>query len=339
MFIRETVSPTAHTPDPSDAITNSNFMRSICASLGHAVAGFESNGGNFAFTSISFFCSGQEGRVWVWSEFFAGTAVGMIGLAALIAVEYIAPIERYTLKQRVPGIVMQYFGGWVGLALIWPIQQLWYAIGVHHYIIPLWSWLRPLGLFGFALQILVILAAWDFVRYWRHRAEHRWFWPIHAVHHSPTELHAANDIGHPLQGFIELAFVTVPMSFIQFSGPVTPFVVGMISSMLTVYIHSPTTAHLGPLWRVVVDPRFHRIHHSLEERHFNKNFAVCFSLWDTLFGTAYWPEPGEWPATGVKEYPAPRSFREFLLLPFSALKLNDDKEGEKVNGAIRALER
>ena len=66
---------------------------------------------------------------------------------------------------------------------------------------------------------------------------------------------------------------------------------------------------------MIVDPRFHRIHHSLEPRHFDRNFAVCFSFWDSLFGTAYWPKKGEWPAVGVKEYPAPRNFWEYLMLP------------------------
>jgi sterol desaturase/sphingolipid hydroxylase (fatty acid hydroxylase superfamily) len=202
--------------------------------------------------------------------------------------------------------------------MVWPVQHLWTSLGFKSYLIPLWSLLSPLRWWGYAIEVLIVLLVWDFARYWRHRAEHKWFWPIHAVHHSPDQLHAANSLGHPLQGFIELALVTIPLSLIQFSGPTDFPIVSAISSALTLYIHSPTHATLGPAWRVIVDPRFHRIHHSLEPRHFDKNFAVCFSIWDSLFGTAYWPEKGEWPAVGVKEYPAPRNFWQFLILPLGA---------------------
>ena len=66
---------------------------------------------------------------------------------------------------------------------------------------------------------------------------------------------------------------------------------------------------------MIVDNRFHRIHHSLEERHFDKNFGICFSIWDFLFGTAY--EPGdEWPHVGLADRMPPNSVREFLLHPF-----------------------
>lgn len=256
---------------------------------------------------------------WDWSEFWRGTAVGTCGLVLCICLEAWAPVERYTLKQRLPGVVMQYFGGWVGLALIWPLQQLWTDVGVKPYMVPLWSVLHPLRWWGYLIEIVIVLMVWDFLRYWRHRAEHKWFWPIHVVHHAPDELHAANSIGHPLQGFIELAMVTIPMSFVKFSGPSVPAIAWSISGVLALYIHCPTKLHLGPLWRFLVDPRFHRIHHSLEPRHFNKNFSVCFSLWDAMFRTAYWPTKGEWPAVGVKEYPAPRTFWQYLVLPLANL--------------------
>ena len=38
--------------------------------------------------------------------------------------------------------------------------------------------------------------------------------------------------------------------------------------LLTYYIHSPIDVHFGRLRKVLVDNRFHRIHHSIEPRHF-----------------------------------------------------------------------
>jgi sterol desaturase/sphingolipid hydroxylase (fatty acid hydroxylase superfamily) len=43
----------------------------------------------------------------------------------------------------------------------------------------------------------------------------------------------------------------------------------------------------------------HRIHHSREPQHRDRNLAFIFPLWDVLFGTYYHPHPTEYPATGL----------------------------------------
>ena len=231
-------------------------------------------------------------------------------------IEQFDVLERYSLLSRIPGVMMNIAQVVLSGALAWPIQKLWAFAGIGAFVtVPLWRWLAPLGTVGYVLQCLTLLMVSDFLVYWRHRAEHKWFWPIHAVHHSPTELHAANDIGHPMQVWYNLLFVSIPLSLFQFDGPGTPVFVLFVSSLLTYYIHSPINLHFGPLRKVLVDNRFHRIHHSLEERHFNKNFAICFSIWDRLFGTAYDPEPDEWPKVGLANVAPPKSLRDYLLLP------------------------
>ena len=74
-------------------------------------------------------------------------------------------------------------------------------------------------------------------------------------------------------------------------------------------------ASLGPLRAWFVDNRYHRIHHSLEERHFDRNFGAFTTLWDRLFGTHYAPEPGEWPDVGLAEVGEPGGVREWLDQP------------------------
>jgi sterol desaturase/sphingolipid hydroxylase (fatty acid hydroxylase superfamily) len=106
------------------------------------------------------------------------------------------------------------------------------------------------------------------------------------------------------------------MSLIRIDGPATPVAVGFVLNLLTYYIHSPVDVHFGPLRKVLVDNRFHRIHHSVEPRHFDKNFGVCFSIWDRWFGTAYDPAPDEWPQVGLAGVDPPRTIRDYLLLPF-----------------------
>lgn len=67
---------------------------------------------------------------------------------------------------------------------------------------------------------------------------------------------------------------------------------------------------------VIVDNRFHRIHHSLDEKHFDKNFGIAMSLWDWIFGTAHWPSKDEWPKVGVAGVDQPRNVVDFLALPW-----------------------
>ncbi|MCH8617174.1 sterol desaturase family protein [Sphingomonas sp. SM33] len=244
-----------------------------------------------------------------------GASLALFLLSLCVAIEYVSPRGRYTLRQRIPGTLMQVVGSTLLISLIIPLHMLWDGLGIGPVVtVPLWSWLSPLGVAGYALQVLVALALLDFLRYWRHRAEHEWFWPIHAVHHAPRELHAANSIGHPLQAIPEFFFVAVPLSFVAFDGPGTPIAVNLVSSLLTVYIHTASDFHFGPLRAAVVDNRFHRIHHSVEAHHIDKNYGICFSLWDRIFGTAYWPRPNEWPEVGIEDAP-PATVRDFLLYP------------------------
>jgi sterol desaturase/sphingolipid hydroxylase (fatty acid hydroxylase superfamily) len=256
-------------------------------------------------------------------------ALTLFTIAVCVAIEQVSALERYSLKARIPGTLMNAAGVIGSIVLMWPIHKLWSWLDPHAILnIPLWQWLQPMGRFGYALQFLLLVVVADFLAYWRHRAEHRWFWPIHVVHHSPHELHAANDIGHPVQVLFSIAFISVPMSLFQIDGPGTPFMVGFVVSLLSYYIHSPIDVHFGPFRKVMVDNRFHRIHHSLEPKHFHRNFGICFSLWDRMFGTAYDPEPGEWPKVGVAGVKPPRTIGEYLMLPAPLLRRSPPEPGD-----------
>jgi sterol desaturase/sphingolipid hydroxylase (fatty acid hydroxylase superfamily) len=270
-------------------------------------------------------------------DWLVGLTSGVLPIAYVIlvccVVEQVGALERFSIAARIPGFLMNIVQIVLGAVLTWPIARLWSWLGIGPLVtIPLWRWLQPYGVAGYVLQFLILILVVDFLAYWRHRAEHAWFWPVHAVHHAPTELHAANDIGHPVQVWFSLLFISLPLSLFQIDGPGTPVAVVFIVILLSYYIHSPVSVHFGPLRKVLVDNRFHRIHHSLEERHFDKNFGICFSLWDRLFGTAYDPAPGEWPSVGLASVPAPRSLREFLLLPLHVRRGGGQRADEGSNG-------
>jgi sterol desaturase/sphingolipid hydroxylase (fatty acid hydroxylase superfamily) len=268
-------------------------------------------------------------------QLLVGLAAGALVTAFIIvfctAIEHISVIERYSLRARLPGLAMNLVQTPLSMMLAWPIGNFWRSLTIGKVVtIPLWTWLAPLGAAGYALQFLVLAMLTDFLVYWRHRTEHVLFWPIHMVHHSPTELHAANDIGHPMQVWFSIVFISIPLSLVQIDGPATPVAVSFVLLLLTYYIHSPIDVHFGALRKVLVDNRFHRIHHSIEPRHFNKNFGICFSLWDRWFGTAYDPAPDEWPEVGLKNIDPPRTIRDYLLLPFRAGRM--ERGGDGVGG-------
>jgi sterol desaturase/sphingolipid hydroxylase (fatty acid hydroxylase superfamily) len=168
-----------------------------------------------------------------------------------------------------------------------------------------------------AAPLAVVLAATvhDFFFYWFHRTQHRFLWRWHAVHHSIRDLSAINSYHHVSETLMSLVLLTIPTSLIvSDAGPALPFV-NLALWLHIVWIHSPTRATLGPLRAVFVDNRFHRIHHSLEPHHFDHNFGAFTTLWDRVFGTAWFPTKDEWPDVGLAEVDQPRTIGEWLDLP------------------------
>ncbi|MFL0412449.1 sterol desaturase family protein [uncultured Sphingomonas sp.] len=253
----------------------------------------------------------------LWSDVVGALFGAVVLLAACVVIEIVAGTERLRLRDRATGAMLVLIGSALAPVISWPLQKLWFALDLGHIVVPLWPALEPLGVVGYGIAVACFVLLMDFLRYWRHRAEHRWFWSIHKVHHSPTELHAANSIGHPLQVIPDFLFVSLPLSLFQFPGAEVPLVIGFVVSFLSVHIHSPVRIHFGPFRRIVVDNRFHRIHHSVEERHFDRNFGICFSFWDAMFGTVHWPKRGEWPDVGVQGERFPETVAEFLAMPFA----------------------
>ena len=199
-------------------------------------------------------------------------------------------------------------------ALIAPVlSYAWVSCFGRHVLLDL-SWLPA------PVLVVGILLYRDFLNYWQHRFDHFAFWPVHAVHHSQVELHAANGYGHPFQLFTEFLVITVPLSFVDTGHTMMPLWVTLIGSIQAMVIHSPLRLHLGPLRRVFNDSRFHRIHHSVEERHFGKNYATLFTLWDQMFGTAYFPKHDEWPEVGVMGLEPPRTPAQVLAYPLRLIK-------------------
>ena len=167
--------------------------------------------------------------------------------------------------------------------------------------------------------MLISVQVTEFFYYWFHRLQHRvkFLWHFHAVHHSLREMNAFNSNHHFTEEVFRIPFVTIPISLLfSFEQGYVPWLFAALMGWQGIYEHSATRVHFGLLRYLVPDNRFHRIHHSMEPRHFDRNFGSGTALWDFVFGTIYYPKGSEWPRVGIEEIHEPRSMREFLLAPF-----------------------
>jgi len=170
-------------------------------------------------------------------------------------------------------------------------------------------------LMAFALVLFQLCIA-DFFYYWIHRLIlHGSLWSgCHALHHADEHMNVTTAKRvHWFENPLQTIFGSVP-TILLFKPPIVT--IGMafvLADAIPYFVHMDARIDIGWLKRIFVNPQTHRIHHSREPQHFDKNFASHFAFWDVLFGTYYYPEQGEWPETGIPGTSV--SARDFLLPP------------------------
>jgi len=195
--------------------------------------------------------------------------------------------------------------GWVA-SNGWVTNNGWNLSGYwpHHY--PIW------------IQMLLMMFAADFLRYWLHLASHTYapLWRIHAVHHSVHKLYWFN-VGrfHPFD------------KSLQFICDVLPFIfLGVTKEVLTLYFviyavngffqHSNVDAKLGWFNYLISGPELHRWHHSKTIKESNNNYGNNLIVWDILFGTYFLPKDREVANLGLLNRDYPMGFLEQIKAPF-----------------------
>ena len=176
----------------------------------------------------------------------------------------------------------------------------------------------PDGAWGSIAQVLVFFLVYDFFYYWWHRAQHElpWLWPQHALHHSDTALNISTSLRHHwLEDPLRVFAMAAPLGFLFYFKPASLPWIATVFGLWPFFIHMNLRLPMGWLTPVLAGPQYHRIHHSIETAHWNRNYAAYFPLWDIVFGTAYFPKRGEWPQTGL-ERGEPAGLGEALAGPF-----------------------
>lgn len=154
----------------------------------------------------------------------------------------------------------------------------------------------------------------DFVFWSHHWVRHKvpWFWEFHAIHHSQKQMNMfTDDRYHFIEYVIENFFNVLILSMFAVGVPEIVYF-AVVRKWYTRFYHSSIRTNFGFLKYILVTPQSHRVHHSIEPKHRDKNFGVLFSLWDHLFGTQ-WRKYDEYPDTGITDPEFPHDSLENLL--------------------------
>jgi len=228
-----------------------------------------------------------------------------------------------------------------GQDLLWLVFNGHYAgILVAHVAAFAFSWAAPAVEAARGLNLLASRPAWvqflgfflvrDFLEWCIHNLLHRvpWLWEFHKVHHSIEELDwIGNFRFHWMEIVVYQGLTYFPLVVLGVDGNVILAIAVMVT-LIGHLNHSNLNISWGPLRYVLNSPRMHVWHHDYEwppDRPRGVNFGIALSLWDWLFGTAYWPtreqSPGQQPArlgfAGIEFFP--RSLPLRLVYPLSRL--------------------
>lgn len=138
--------------------------------------------------------------------------------------------------------------------------------------------------------IAIGIVALDLAGYTLHRLEHRvpLLWRIHRLHHSDPDVDATT--AFRFHAFEIALIIATEILVVLALGVPAAAIVGylLLSAVMSVLSHA--NVRLPPdidraLRLIVITPRMHRVHHSIERVDYDSNFSVTLSLWDRLFRT------------------------------------------------------
>jgi sterol desaturase/sphingolipid hydroxylase (fatty acid hydroxylase superfamily) len=168
----------------------------------------------------------------------------------------------------------------------------------------------------FPLSLAIAVLGFELQGYWFHRLQHSvsFLWSMHSLHHSAEAMTAVTAARHYwFERAIVVAFL--PNLAILFKIPPDVLVITTYLYLIDLMGHLNLKASFGPFTYIFVTPQYHRIHHSIEPQHYNKNFCKNFPIIDIIFGTAWIPAKDEFPRTGVPNE-RPTSLIEGIVWPF-----------------------
>ena len=173
-----------------------------------------------------------------------------------------------------------------------------------------------LGLVPAALAYVVTV---DLFEYLFHRTQHAVpaLWAMHSLHHSDPAMNVSTTSRHFwLEQAIKSVTIYLAVSLIFAASPLIIFIYGVVS-YYNFFPHMNLRVGFGR-FVLLNSPQNHRIHHSSQPLHRDKNFAGLFPIFDVMGGTQYQPAADEYPATGLDDGDRPVSLTEAVAWPLRA---------------------
>jgi len=182
---------------------------------------------------------------------------------------------------------------------------------------------------------LTAVLAMDFGLWFSHWLSHKVpvLWEFHKVHHSAevlTPLTAGRV--HPLDDALNILFsgicggAALAICRFLFGDQAQMFGIMQLNALVLVFYvfgfhlrHSHIWLPYRGIWgKLFVSPAHHQLHHSIAERHWDKNMGFVFAIWDWMFGTLYTVDKREEVRVGMngREETEYHSVRAMYFLPF-----------------------
>ncbi|MDP6958964.1 MAG: sterol desaturase family protein [Planctomycetota bacterium] len=186
----------------------------------------------------------------------------------------------------------------------------------------------------FVLDVVGIFLGAELLNYVIHYVKHThpWLWRFHFQHHRETKFNLwLTAHVHVGEVFVSGMIMSAILTSIGFS-PTATQIYFLFYSLVNTYQHTGKEISLGVLDRIIVGPRYHRLHHALKMK---GNFGSTLVFWDVVFGTAHWPEHHKSNLkVGIRENGEPWGFwREFtwFLVPGRRAETTQTSEKRKTS--------
>ncbi|CAA6811034.1 MAG: Fatty acid hydroxylase family protein [uncultured Aureispira sp.] len=134
---------------------------------------------------------------------------------------------------------------------------------------------------------LILLLGIDFIFYWVHRWGHEVniMWAAHSPHHSAEEMNLMVGLRASITQRLMSFFFFWPLTIIGFE----PFDIYMMTGVHLFIGYWHHTEVLPKFWRWIEfffnTPSHHRVHHGVNLKYLDKNYAEFLIIWDRIFGT------------------------------------------------------
>lgn len=150
----------------------------------------------------------------------------------------------------------------------------------------------------------------DFSRFFLHRLMHKFpaLWAFHKIHHSAQSLTPLTIFRtHPVEGLLFGLRTALVQGFLislfiyAFGDSVDLITIFGINAAVFIFHGLGSNlrhSHIQiryPHWLeyILISPAQHQVHHSVAERHYDRNFGVALAVWDWMFGSLCHSEAGD----------------------------------------------